>query len=169
MLKEASPGIFSSNDSIIVIDDTHINTIKDSIPSSPNSRTRICAHKDSTDHVHEMIIALDKGSYIRPHKHLEYHESFHMIEGELKIVIFEDNGDIQRVIELAPYKSSKAFFYRLPPDKFHTVILETQTVVFHEVVQGPFKPEKTIYAPWAPEESSKNDALLYVQSLLRRI
>ena len=64
-------------------------------------------HRDLNDLLHEMIIVIDKNSYIRPHKHLWKSESFHLIYGEADIVIFNDYGEIVNIIELALNKLNK--------------------------------------------------------------
>src|SRR5687767_10943614 len=68
-------------------------------------RARICAHPSAADPLHEMIICLDRGTYIRPHRHAGKSESFHIIDGELDVVLFEDDGAIREVIRMGPYQS----------------------------------------------------------------
>lgn len=36
-----------------------------------------------------MLIVMAKGSYIRPHKHKNKSESFHIIEGLLDVIVFD--------------------------------------------------------------------------------
>ena len=57
--------------------------------NDPDKRARICLHKDDSELVHEMIIVIYEGSEIIPHRHIDKSESYHIIEGELKIVFFD--------------------------------------------------------------------------------
>ena len=62
-------------------------------------RVRLCTHQSVEDAVHEMLIVHIKGTYIRPHKHPNKSESFHIIEGNLDVVVFDDAGDLLEVID----------------------------------------------------------------------
>jgi cupin fold WbuC family metalloprotein len=119
---------------------------------SPRKRARLCAHPSPSDSLHEMLICLARGTYVRPHRHAGKSESFHIIEGELDVVLFDDSGDITDVIEMGPYQSGKAFFYRLMKPAFHTVVVNTPHALFHETTNGPFDPADTEFAEWAPRE-----------------
>ena len=43
-------------------------------------RSRICAHPTETDRLHEMLVVLDRSSYVRPHKHVGKVESYQIVE-----------------------------------------------------------------------------------------
>ena len=75
----------------------------------PRSRIRLCAHPDVNDTLHEMLIVHEKGTYVRPHKHLNKTESVHIIEGSVDVVIFDDDGNITDVIQMGDYKSGRNF------------------------------------------------------------
>ena len=122
---------------------------------SPRKRARLCAHPTPADSMHEMVICLARGTYVRPHRHAGKSESFHVIEGELDVVLFDDSGSIADVIELGPYQSGKTFFYRLMVPAFHTVLVNTPHVLFHETTNGPFDPATTEFAAWAPGEGEE--------------
>jgi cupin fold WbuC family metalloprotein len=132
--------------------------IRDRGTRGPRKRARLCAHLNPTDPLHEMLICLAHGTYIRPHRHPLKSESFHVIEGELDVVLFDDDGDLREVICMGPYASGKAFFYRLAEPRFHTVLVNTPHVLFHETTNGPFDPTDTEFAPWAPAEGDPESA-----------
>lgn len=115
-------------------------------------RARICAHRGPSDLLHEMIIALTSACYIRPHRHLGRSESFHVIEGIVDIVIYSDTGRMIDVIPLGDHSSGRQFYYRLESDKFHGLIIQSDTLVFHEVTNGPFQPDRSQLASFAPDE-----------------
>jgi hypothetical protein len=82
-------------------------------------------------------------------------ESFHIIEGCLKVVIFDDSGDVADVIDMGDYSTGKCFYQRISRAFFHTVIPTSETVVFHETTKGPFRSEDTVFAPWSPTENDE--------------
>jgi cupin fold WbuC family metalloprotein len=125
---------------------------------STRKRARLCAHPDSADALHEMMISLARGTYVRPHRHAGKSESFHIIVGELDVVLFADDGTICEVIEMGPYAAGSVFYYRLMRACFHTVLVNTPHVLLHETTNGPFDPADTEFAPWAPEEGDERVA-----------
>ena len=146
-----SEEIFAAQSDIASANVDDMDMLKKMVTTTPNKRIRICAHQKSDDRLHEMLIVINQESYIRPHKHLNKGESFHIIEGMLDVVIFHDDGRIHTVIEMGGATSGKDFYYRLSAPYFHTLILKTEWVVFHETTNGPFLKDETVYADWSPE------------------
>ncbi len=156
--------VYTSDSKIVHIDTSDIAILKDNIQHAPDNRIRICTHHEN-DIVHEMIIAINKESYIRPHKHNNKSESFHMVEGEMDVVIFDDAGKLLKIISMGQTGSGKSFFYRLSSPFFHTVYLRTEYVIFHETTHGPFIKEDTLMAPWSPQPSEKHKISLFISKL----
>ena len=151
-------------DAITDVNGHDIELLKVKASKNKRKRIRLCAHNNTNDTLHEMLIIHSKGTYVRPHKHLSKSESFHIIEGHLKIVIFDDAGSIEEVINMGDYASGNVFFYRLTDKYFHTVIPLSDVVVFHETTNGPFKHEQTIFASWAPEEDNIEEQKKFLKS-----
>lgn len=120
--------------------------------TTARKRSRLCAHPGPDDALHEMLICLDRATYIRPHRHGKKAESFHVIEGELDVVFFHDDGGVREVVRMGPYQSGKAFYYRVMEPCYHTVVIHTPFVLFHETTTGPFNRADTEFAPWSPAE-----------------
>ena len=118
---------------------------------SPRKRFRLCAH-ESPDPIHEMLICLDKETYVRPHKHIAKSESIHVISGLATLIFFDESGQPTETIALGPYQSGRTFFFRTAQEVYHTLFLESDSFVFHETTVGPFDPTQTVYAEWAPRE-----------------
>ncbi|MBN9414779.1 MAG: WbuC family cupin fold metalloprotein [Candidatus Eremiobacteraeota bacterium] len=121
--------------------------------TSSRKRYRLCAHQ-SSDSVHEMIICMDRDTYIRPHLHLDQSESMHIVEGLASLVFFDPQGRIDKKIQLGPYGSGRVFYHRTGESVYHTLVIESPCLVVHETTAGPHRPEKTVYASWAPEEGT---------------
>jgi cupin fold WbuC family metalloprotein len=128
-----------------------IRRLKRMADASPLKRARICLHQRADEPIHEMLIVLARGAYIRPHRHLNKTESFHLIEGRATVVFFDDQGDVTQRHKLARTAGS-AFIYRIDQSVYHTQIVHSKYLVFYEVTPGPWVPEDTEYASWAPEK-----------------
>src|SRR6266567_7600910 len=100
-LVQQSPEVFLAEGPIATIGAEEIEVLRQAVRNTPKRRVRINAHPGGSDELHEMIIAIEPGSYIRPHRHPGKSEAFHIIEGQVDIVVFTEQGDIERVVSLA--------------------------------------------------------------------
>src|SRR5438105_4034365 len=78
-LVQQSPEVFLAEGPIGTIGAEDIEVLRQAVRKTPKRRVRINAHPGSDDELHEMIIAIEPGSYIRPHKHPGKSEAFHII------------------------------------------------------------------------------------------
>lgn len=122
--------------------------------SNVRNRSRICTHFTVEDDIHEMVIYHPKETYVRPHKHMGKDESFHLISGEIDLVIFDESGNIVKVLQMGNYESGKTFYYRISANTFHTQIFRKDTI-FHEVTKGPFDKRDNVAADWSPDEKNR--------------
>lgn len=116
-----------------------------------------------------MLIVHERGVYVPPHKHPGKTESTHIIEGLVDVVVFNDDGKIESVIRMGDYASGRMFYYRMAVPLFHTLIIRSDVLVFHETTNGPFDRRDTIFAPWAPEESDMKAVNIYMADLDEKI
>jgi len=142
-----------------------VDFIRECAILSLRGRARICAHKESTDKLHEMLIGIRSDSYIRPHRHKNKVESFHLVEGTADIVILTDDGDVSDVIE---FGSNQSFFYRLDVPRYHTVLVHSPILVIHEITNGPFDPSQYDFASFSPPEGDLS-AIDYTEQLRLRV
>ena len=156
---EFNEEVLYTTESVTNVNRSDIDFLKIKSNENKRKRVRLCTHLDVNDGLHEMIIVHHKGNYVPPHKHLGKSESFHMIEGVLKIILFEDDGSILRIIILDAEGMDGFFYYRLSKSLYHTVIPVTDIVVFHETTNGPFRREDMIIPKWAPEETESIDII----------
>lgn len=168
-LVQKSPDVFLAEGPISAIGATELEKLKAAVKASPKGRARINAHPDGEDTLHEMIIAIDPASYIRPHKHPGKSEAFHIVEGDVDIVVFSDDGEIDRIVELGAPGGSRAFYYRMSSAFFHTLIIRSRMLIVHEITNGPFRPQATVFADFAPEESETGKAEAWQADLLARV
>jgi cupin fold WbuC family metalloprotein len=168
-LVQKSPEVFLAEGPIAAIGQGELNTLRAAVKSSAKRRARINTHPDGDDALHEMIIAIDPTSYIRPHKHPGKSEAFHIIEGEVDIVVFTDTGEIDRIVPLGPPGSGRSFYYRMSSAFFHTLIIRSDVLIVHEITNGPFRPAATVFADFAPDDREPEKAAAYQVELLRRV
>ena len=138
-----------ASDPIVRLDARAIEYVKESALNSPRGRFRICAHKEKTNSLHEMLIGIRGDSYIRPHRHQSKVESFHLVEGVAEIIVLDEDGEIIDIIELSPKKN---FYYRLDLPLYHTILVHSPVLVIHEITNGPFEVESSDMAPFSPPE-----------------
>lgn len=160
-IEKISDEVFMTKPAIVTFGAEHITFLKRQALATAHRRARICAHRNTQERVHEMLIAIAASSYIRPHRHPGKSESFHIVEGVVDIVIFNNVGDITNVVRLGDKSSGHAFYYRLAESRFHTLIIHTPMLIVHEVTSGPFMPEETILAPFAPAEEQTAEVTRY--------
>lgn len=168
-LVQKSLDVFLAKGPMVTIGHAEIAKLKAAVKLAPKLRARINAHPDGEDPLHEMIIAIDARSYIRPHKHPGRSEGFHVVEGEVDIVIFRDDGEIERVIELGPPGGARPFYYRMSNTIFHTLIIRSDVLIVHEITNGPFRPATTVFADFAPDDREIAKAKAYQAGLARRV
>jgi cupin fold WbuC family metalloprotein len=168
-LIQKSSEVFLAEGPISAVGSREIDMLKAAVKASPKRRARINAHPDGDDSLHEMIIAIDASSYIRPHMHSGKSEAFHIVEGEVDIVVFNDAGEIDRVVQLGPPGGRRPFYYRMSKPFFHTLIIRSELLVVHEITNGPFRPQGTIFADFAPEDCDTQKAEAYQADLMRRV
>lgn len=151
--REFNKEVFFSDEKVVKVDRQDIERLKAKAMANERKRVRLCAHPQLTDRLHEMLIIHTKDTYVRPHKHLHKSESFHVIEGRAAVIIFDDKGNIEELIAMGDYLSGRLFYYRISTACYHTLIITSDFLVFHETTNGPFQKSDTIFAPWAPEET----------------
>ena len=148
--------LFKTEDWTDLLQQARANTI---------GRARVCAHRDSESLVQEMLIAFVKDSYVRPHRHLNKTESFHVVEGELSVIFFDDCGEETDRVALSASDSTKPFYFRGEREQWHTVLVESGHAFIHETTTGPFEHSDKLLAPWAPAQGDRVATEIFLDSL----
>ncbi len=161
-LEKLNDEVFIERRHVVRFDHRYIDFLKAASIKSSKGRARICMHKNHDEIIHEMLISISNKSYIRPHKHHNKSESFHLIEGEADIILFTEDGNISEVIPLAVNKN---FYYRLDHSCFHTLLIKTPFLIIHEVTNGPFAIGDAEFAKFSPVDDSSGAYLNRVKSM----
>lgn len=163
-----SSEVLYPEDEIVLINNVDLNELKQLALLNPRKRVRLCSHRSPDDLLHEMFIIHTNDCYVRPHKHFGKAESMAVLEGEVDVVLFHDDGEIRDVVKMGDVASGKIFYYRLSDPIYHMLLIKTDFLVFHEVTQGPFIREQSAFAEWAPKENDQdmNDFVAKIKSLI---
>ncbi len=147
------------------LDDLAIEELLELAKRSERGRARLCLHRNHKDALQEMIIALSRNSYIPPHRQLDKQKSYISLEGEIAVYFFNDRGEISEKIRMSPRHQTGKTVIRFRADRWHTVTSISATSLYMEMIPGPYLPEKTYYADWAPIETDYERASEYLSFL----
>jgi cupin fold WbuC family metalloprotein len=127
---------------------------------APNKQARLCLHHSPDDPLQEMIIVLHRDAVVRPHRHRGKVETYHLIFGEIVVVLFDDKGQPMRLVRMGDFATGKTHVYRLAAPIWHTVIIRSEYAGIHEITNGPFRTDEREFAPWAPVNEAELSAFL---------
>lgn len=161
--------LYPIDPSIVSVNQKSVNLLISNSSETERKRMRFCAHPNPNSMTHEMIIVHEKDTYVRPHLHLERPESFHIIYGICDVIVFNHDGSILQVVNMGDFNSRLNFYYRLNESLFHTLLIYSDYLVFHETTQGPFDPANTLFAEWAPVPNDDKEVKQFITDLKTRI
>jgi cupin fold WbuC family metalloprotein len=146
---------------------TVIGEIKE-MAQQTGKNVRLSLHRSPNADLHEMIICQLAGQYNRPKRHLTKAQSFHIIEGEMVVFVFDNDG---AVIDTGVLDGKSSLIYRIGRDIYYTGIALTPYAIYYETTPGPFlgRAEERIFAPFSPDETDQPAYLAYRDRLLELI
>lgn len=160
-----SDEVLYSEDLVVSVTHRDVEWLKQKAGLNSRQRIRLCSHLELMDKLHEMLIVHRKNVYVPPHKHLGKSESIHIIEGLVDVVVFNDDGSIFQVLPLGGYDSGRIFYCRMNTAVYHTFLIHSEILVFHETTNGPFQKDDTQFAPWSPDISDAESCKRYLKQL----
>jgi cupin fold WbuC family metalloprotein len=167
--KESAEVLYPEED-VVIVTKADLDELKQLALQNPRRRVRLCAHRSPQDHLHEMFIVHTSDCYVRPHKHIGKAESMTVLEGEVDVVLFNEDSSIKQIVQMGTPGSGKIFYQRLSDPIYHTLIIRTPFLVFHEGTEGPFLRENTIFPKWAPaeEDAAAKEFINQIESAIRK-
>ena len=122
--------------------------------SSPRRRRNHNFHPADDYPAHRLLNAIEPGSYVAPHRHLDptKDETMLVVRGRLGLLIFDDSG---RVVESAVLiAGGERSGVDIRHGCWHSVLALEPGTVFLEAKAGPYVAlTDAERAPWAPVES----------------
>ena len=156
---------------MIIINQSHLDELSDQARENIRLRKNLNIHQADDFCCHRLFNAIEPGSYLRPHRHLNpvKDETFLIVRGKLGVIMFDDNGNVAETILLS--LKGDAIVADIPHGRFHAAVsLETGTIFF-EAKSGPYLPlSEAETAPWSPEDGSleANAYLEWIQNLFSK-
>jgi cupin fold WbuC family metalloprotein len=138
--------------------------------ASPRLRAHHSLHLTTEEPCQRLFIALQRGSYIPPHRHLSdpKRETLMAFQGLMALATFTDAGAIDDIVLFGSEAWGGGHIcpvaLTLADPTWHTVVAITQSAVLFETKPGPFRPERGKEpCPWAPDEGSLHVAAFQLQ------
>jgi cupin fold WbuC family metalloprotein len=138
------------------IDQTLLTTLSTQAAAAPRLRAHHNLHPQLDDPVQRLCIAMEPGTYVRPHRHAEpaTWEILLVLSGAVTLLVFDDKGTVTERIELAAGGAVSAV--EIPACTWHAVASTQPGTVVFEVKQGPYIPiAEANYAPWSPADGAQ--------------
>jgi cupin fold WbuC family metalloprotein len=149
----------------VLIDQTLLDTVSAEAAASPRRRKNYNFHGSDTDVSHRLLNAIEPGSYVVPHRHLDPNkdETMIVVRGRLGVVLFDDDGRISQTNILEA--GSAVCGITIAHGVLHTIVACQPGTVMFEAKAGPFRPlGANELAPWAPAEGAEG-AAAYARTL----
>lgn len=121
--------------------------------ASPRRRKNRNFHPTNDFPCHRLLNAVEPGSYVAPHRHLDpgKDETMIVLRGRLGLVIFDETGAVKQTVVLAP--GAEHLGVDIPHGRWHSVLALESGTVFFEAKAGPYAPiTAEERASWAPVE-----------------
>lgn len=147
------------------IDSALLDHVNGLAATSPRGRRNFNFHRSDDDASHRLLNAIEPGSYIQPHRHLDpaKDETLVVVRGRLGAVVFDEAGSVVDTAVLAA--GGERCGINLSHGTYHTVLALEPKTVFFESKAGPYRPlAMAELAPWAPVEGAR-DAQSYLAAL----
>jgi cupin fold WbuC family metalloprotein len=152
----------------LLIDQALLDSVSGEASRSPRQRKNRNFHADDAAPAHRLLNAIEPGSYLMPHRHLDANkdETMIVLRGRLGVVFFDELGQVQQTAVLAPM--GPICGVDIPHGVYHTVLALDPGTVMLEAKGGPYLPlTEAERAPWAPAEGAPQ-AAAYALSLRER-
>ncbi len=150
-----------------IVDRKLLEQLSTQARENPRLRKNWNIHPSDDFCCHRLLNAIEPGSYIRPHRHLDHtkDETFLIVRGRLGVIMFDEAGLVAKKVLLEAAGDTLAV--DIPHGLFHTAVSLDPGTIFFEAKAGPYLPlaegEK---AGWAPEDGTPAVAA-YLSSLVQ--
>ncbi|MDF2040375.1 MULTISPECIES: WbuC family cupin fold metalloprotein [unclassified Pantoea] len=117
---------------------------------SPRLRANRNLHPELSDPVQRLAIAMEPGTYVRPHRHPHTFELLMPLRGRFLVLNFDDNGYVTQRVMLG----EECKVLETDAGIWHAVLSMDKGGVIFEVKHGGYQPvTEQDLAPWAPAEN----------------
>ena len=118
-----------------IIDDDLLNAVAEEAKKSPRLRMNYNFHQSLQDKCHRFLNAMEPGTQVAVHHHPTKEETFVVLRGRLKVLIYNDEGEVIESCILSPEEGR--YGVDIPKNVWHTVECIEPSVIL-ECKEGPF-------------------------------
>lgn len=151
---------------LVNITTKELDILSEKARQSPRKRMNFNFHKHMDDTLQRMLHAMNRGTYVQPHKHEnpDKREAFIILRGRVVLIEFNDIGKPINFIILDTKTGN--YGVEIPPRTWHSLVALQDNSVVYEVKDGPYSPaDDKYFADWAPKEGDKECAE-FLESLI---
>lgn len=139
---------------ICVIDDCLLDSVSKKAKESPRLRMNYNFHSSESDSLNRLLNAVEPGTYVRPHRHLnpDKEEIILVLRGSVESFVFDDNGNVIEKIVISPEKG--CYGMEIKPGLWHSLFVTEPDTILYEIKRGPYAPlSPDNFASWSPDGS----------------
>lgn len=149
-----------------LIDSKLISGLQQEAQANPRRRKNYNFHLEASDPLQRMLNAIEPGSYVQPHRHIDplKREMFVILKGRMVVFIFDDEGVVTQRVLLDAEDGNLGI--EIMPHEWHSIVSLAPGSVVFEVKDGPYVvADDKCFATWAPkpDDPEAND---YMQKLM---
>lgn len=151
-----------------IIDQQLLDEITARAKQSARLRMNYNFHDQLEDPVNRLINAMEPGTYLRPHRHLDppKDESFLLLRGKVAIFTFDDEGSVLEKKVLDP--QAGIYGADIKAGVWHGLLVLESGSVIYEAKPGPFTPlSADNMAPWSPVREDKEGVIKFLDFLTK--
>jgi cupin fold WbuC family metalloprotein len=152
-----------------IIDQKRLDRLSKDAAAAKRRRQNLNLHDDYADPCQRLFNAMEPGTYVRPHRHIDpsRSECFIAIRGRMALVVFADDGHVDRIVAFGDGCETVAI--DLPPAMWHSLVSLQTGSIFFETKPGPYLPlSDKDFAPWSPAEGS-TEVESYLANLMEKV
>jgi len=121
-----------------IIDNDLLNEVSAKAVDSARLRMNYNFHETLNSKAQKLLNALEPGTELPIHRHLHTSESYILLRGKIKVLVYNEAKELLDSIELNP--SEGKYGVDIPAGEWHTLeVLESGSVIY-EVKDGPYTP-----------------------------
>ena len=121
-----------------IINTELLNEVTEKAQENSRLRMNYNFHTSLDSKAQRLLNALEPGTEIPVHRHLNTRETYVLLRGKLKVMFYNDDCELTETMILDPKTGD--FGIDIPKGQWHSIeVLETGTVIF-EVKDGPYSP-----------------------------
>lgn len=153
-----------------IIDIDLLDKVSQQAKGNPRLRMNYNFHDSLDDPINRLLNAMEPGTYIPPHRHLnpDKKEIFIVLRGSLLVLLFDDGGNVADSKIVSP--GSGVFGMEIEPPVWHSFIILEEGTVVYEIKDGPYAPiSPENLADWAPKpDADKKEIEEYISYYLSK-